>query len=447
MPRRPRAAIGILVAIAIATAAACAPAPDQTPVAFPTGSSPAGSAAPAPTPPPAAGNEVYGFVPYWEMDDGIAAHLRATNLTTLALFSVTNTRKGAIDTKQKGYRRITGTLGAQVIREARERGVRVDLVFTSFGRDRNDGFFADRTLQDTTIVSLVSLVGELGLDGVNVDVEALDPALVTEYGGFLGRLRDALVAADPADRLSVATSASLLGATMAAAAAAAGVDRIFLMGYDYRVAGSEPGATSPLDRRDGGEKDLVWSLDLYRALGVPAERTLLGLPLYGVSWPVTDPELGAPATGRGQAWILRKHVDLLGDPTVVPLRDEIEVVELYVLDGQGVPYRRPAPGTPIPASPAPAPSSAVPSEPAGPTASAGPSTSAGPIASAAPMASPQAGPWRAIYVDSPDTLTAKLGLARERGLAGAGFWAIGYERGLPDYTELIGRFAAGGPLE
>jgi hypothetical protein len=28
-------------------------------------------------------------------------------------------------------------------------------------------------------------------------------------------------------------------------------------------------------------------------------------------------------------------------------------------------------------------------------------------------------------------------------LAGAGFWAIGYERGLPDYTELIATFRAG----
>ena len=30
-----------------------------------------------------------------------------------------------------------------------------------------------------------------------------------------------------------------------------------------------------------------------------------------------------------------------------------------------------------------------------------------------------------------------------RGLAGAGFWALGYERGLPEYTELIATFRAG----
>ena len=51
--------------------------------------------------------------------------------------------------------------------------------------------------------------------------------------------------------------------------------------------------------------------------------------------------------------------------------------------------------------------------------------------------------WGAIYVDSPATLAPKLALADERGLAGAGFWAVGYERGLPAYADLIARFRAG----
>jgi len=362
-------------------------------------------------------------VPYWEMDDDLGAHLRATALTTVALFSVTNTRRGAIDTGENGYRRITGAEGELVIRAARERDVRVELVFTSFGLERNRAFFADEVLQDATIGSLVALVAELGLDGVNVDVEALDPTLVTAYGSFVGRLRTALVAADGGDRLAVATQANLLGAAMAAAATEAGADRIFLMGYDYRVAGSEPGGTAPLDRRDGDEKDLAWSLDLYATLGVPVERTLLGLPLYGMAWPVVDPELGAPATGRGEAWIPRRNLDLLRDPSVIPIRDEVEVVELYVLDRKGLPVRR---------SP--------------PPSSAGPGSASPGAPPAAPIATPARGPWRAIYVDSPATLAPKLDLANGRGLAGAGFWAIGYERGLPGYTDLIARFAAGDPM-
>ncbi len=124
---------------------------------------------------------------------------------------------------------------------------------------------------------------------------------------------------------------------------------------------------------------------------MPVDRTLLGLPLYGMVWPVTGPELGAPETGRGDAWFPRKNVAFLLDPASVPTRDAIEVVEMYAEEtGTG--------------------------EPVG---------------------------WEAIYVDSPGTLTPKLALADDRGLAGAGFWAIGYERGLPEYTKLINRFHAG----
>ncbi len=436
MPRRPHAVIGFVVAIVVAMVAACAPGPDATPDPSPTGAGPASSATPLPTPRPTPGHEVYGYVPYWEMDEAIAAHVRATDLTTLALFSVTNTRSGALDARQNGYRRIVGDVGRQLIREARERGVRVELVFTSFGRERNDGFFADRELQDATIASLVTLVGDLGLDGVNVDVEGLDTLQVSAYGAFVGRLRDALAAADPADRVSAATQASLGGAAMAAAAAQAGADRVFLMGYDYRVNGSEPGAIAPLERRDGEEKDLVWSLDLYEALGVPVERTLLGLPLYGRVWPVTDPLLGAPATGRGETWVPRRNLEILRDPSIVPTRDEIEVVELYALASDGSSY--PPPSMPA-ASPSPG------GTPAGPGST--PSASAGSPGPATPSVSPDDRTWRAVYIDSPATLAPKLALANERGLAGAGFWAIGYERGLPGYTELIARFAAGDPMD
>jgi hypothetical protein len=203
------------------------------------------------------------------------------------------------------------------------------------------------------------------------------------------------------------------------------------MGYDYRINASWPGAVAPLDRRDDEERDLEWSLDAYAAVGVPADRILLGLPLYGRSWPVTDAELGAPPTGRGDEWFPERNVELLTDPAVVPVRDEIEVVELYVVDGDG---------TFVP--PATAPPMVVP--PAGsPDGSAG--TPGAPGAAPTPM--PPRGDLRAIYVDSPATLERKLGLVDERGLAGGGFWAIGYERGLPAYTELMARFVAGDAME
>jgi hypothetical protein len=396
-------AVGLLVA-------ACSPVPSTVPSGDPgtVSASPGTSEAVATVPPAAPGHELYCFLPYWEMRDGIAAHLRDTPLTTLALFSVTHTGKGALNTGQRGYKLITGDVGATIIREAHERGTRVEVVYSSFGAARNRKLFEDVARQDAVIASLAALVAQTGADGVNVDVEALEPTLVPAYGAFVRRLRAALVAADPDNQVSAATGAGTLGAAMAVAAADAGADRIFLMGYDYRVAGSSPGASAPLDRSDGGLRSLRWSLDLYGVLGVPADRLLLGLPLYGMTWPVAGAVVGAPETGRGDAWIPRQHTDLLLDDAIAPVRDEVEQVDVYFEASDGT-WGAPSPGA-----------SLTPAQ--------------------------QDRTWTAIYVDSPDTLAPKMALANERGLAGSGFWAIGYERGLPGYRELMAAFMAGDPL-
>lgn len=392
MTRR-RQFAAVLAALAATSALAFAVSRPSPAASGPSGGTPAlGGANPSlathtPIPIPIPGHEVYGFLPYWEMDQGIADHVAGTDLTTLALFSVTHTSKGDLAPTEPGYRRIDGPIGRRLIEEAHERGVRVELVYTSFGRAKNDRFFGAPATRQRTIDELVKFADDLDFDGINVDVELLAPEHVIAYGEFVADLRAAMRAVNPAAQVSVATQANVSGSAMALAASIAGADRIFMMGYDYRVAGSEPGASAPLLRRDGSEKDLTWSLDLYRDAGVPAERTILGLPLYGMTWPVLSPELGAVQDGRGDVWIPSDHLAMLANPSIVPVFDPLEVVEF--------------------------------------------------------LAIPRGSAWEAIYFDSPASLTPKLVLADERGLAGAGFWALGYERGLPDYTRLIATFRAG----
>jgi hypothetical protein len=409
------------LALVVAACGAVAPTADGVPVPEPT-------VAPAtvrPTVVPVPGHEVYGFVPYWEMDDSIVEHVSGTDLTTLGLFSVTHRRDGELDDSQNGHRRIAGAIGRRLTRAAQDRGTRVELVYTSFGPDKNRQFYTAPDAQSRWIEVLVDLVDELGLDGVNVDVERLPVEHLLDYGGFIGRLRTALRARLPDAQVSVATQANELGAAMAAAAAAAGADRIFLMGYDYHWAGSSPGASAPIDRLDGEPRDLVWSLDLYASLGVPVQRTLLGLPLYGMTWPVIGPGVGQPSTGRGDTWVPRWNLATFADPDFEPTLDPIQSVEFYAV--------------PIEGAALPSPSRAGASAGGGPAVGAGPSPEGAATFDPVPL---EPG-WNAVYYDSPRSLTPKLHLADERGLAGAGFWAIGYERGVPGYTELISTFRAG----
>jgi hypothetical protein len=417
--------IGLLAIVVVGAAAALSALPrgEQRPTSGALGSNdPGGSGGaaleptpvPTPTPRPAlGGTELFGFVPYWQMNEAVATYLRSTPLTTLALYSVTAGKTGAINTRPLGYRRITGTIGQRLIAEAHARGRRVELVFANFGADRNLQFFggivpaptplaAPSTLGPQgplptgytqpvppwhrTVVELVALATQLGVDGINVDVEQLPDQERDAYREFLAALRGALLEANPHAQLSVATEAGARGVANAAAATAAGADRIFLMGYDYHWGGSRPGASSPIDRLDGAAT-LRWSIDQYVEAGVPRDRILLGLPLYGMQWRTTGPLRTYPVIGNGITWIPSQHRDLLLDPAFQPDRDAYEHAEYFdVSDGAD---------------------------------------------------------WLITYYDSPTTLRPKLALARDNGLAGAGFWAMGFERGLPGYVELMAAFRTG----
>ncbi|HEX8024940.1 MAG TPA: hypothetical protein VF484_01925, partial [Candidatus Limnocylindrales bacterium] len=156
------------------------------------------------------GTELYGYLPYWQMSSGIADYLRGVALTSLELFSVTNTRSGTLNRSQTGYRRITGAIGARLIAEAHARGTRVELVFTSFGFNRNATLFATAppapgdprwrgSIDDAasaqpsvaagkTARDLAALVARLGLDGVNVDVEQIAQPAYPGFSAFLSSL-------------------------------------------------------------------------------------------------------------------------------------------------------------------------------------------------------------------------------------------------------------------
>ena len=352
-----------------------------------------GSAQGTPTPtarPPTGGTELYGYLPYWQMNDAVAAYLERVPVSTLALFSVTTTSSGGLKHNDIGYARITGARGSGLIADAHRRGQRVELVYTSFGYRANANLFGDdpkaQRRRARAARELANLAAVLGVDGVNVDAELIDGDLGDGYGLFLEDLGSRLRAANPDATLSVASTAGAVGASLARAAIAGGVDRVFLMGYDYHWSGSVPGASSPIDNRSG-TLDLDWSIASYVNRGVPRDRIVLGLPLYGMSWPVTGPGRAAEVTGKGSTWIPALHTDVLLAPGFEPAFDQQEIADYFVVQ--------------------------------------------------------QGSGWVATYYDSPRSLRPKLELARSQGLAGAGFWALGYDRGLPGYVELMNAFRTG----
>jgi Glycosyl hydrolases family 18 len=429
------------------------------------GSNPTGSSPGSSPKPPLGGTELYGYLPYWLMTASMVEYLPSVPLSSVALFSVEARADGSIDTAELGYRRITGDIGRRLIETAHRARIRVDLTFTSFGLARNAAFFGPMpsptagaaggnggrvgTLNEggganpnqtvdqpsgslvpawtRTIPALVGLMRRLGLDGINVDVEQLAPENLDGFGAFIGALRTALDAETGGGpgtvagglsahaHLIVATSSDLEGASMAAVAVRAGADRVFLMAYDMRTWASLPGGVDPLARRDDVPTIPV-SIAQYAVAGVPADRILLGLPLYGMTWPVDGPTREALPVGPGRAWIPANHRDVLLAPDFRPNLDRLELQEWFTLLSPGAA-----------------------------SASATNEGTSNDGATQSPSGAPGADEttWLATYYDSPATLRPKLALARDSGFAGAGFWAVGDERGLPGYLELMGDFRAG----
>ncbi|HEY7525199.1 MAG TPA: glycoside hydrolase family 18 protein [Candidatus Limnocylindrales bacterium] len=332
--------------------------------------------------------EVVGYLPYWQMTAETFAAIDLTKLTTIILFSVGWDAAGHLRTDQPGYRAITGDATRDFVRRARGEGVSVTLSFTSFGLTKNAAFFTNPTAQATFVDEAAAFVRANDLDGADLDVEQMAgihrPAYAAVAGDLAHRLRDH----DGDATLSVATNGNVSGARMAAVALAAGADRAFLMGYSYRTAGSSPGSIDPLARRSGDAGlSLSASIELYLQAGVPLGKVILGLPLYGRSWPTLTTALGSPrrtgVPGSGASFTIVGLTKLRATGTI--LRQDTVPVE----------------------------------------------------SSARLVRRVNGVIWQSFY-DSPTTLKVKMRFAQSRHLAGVGFWALGYSNRRTPYWSAIG---------
>jgi len=326
--------------------------------------------------------EVYGFLPYWEIDGGTDAYLRYDLLTTVALFAVYYDASGNLNTATLlGSGR--SALISTIVQHAHANGVRVDLTLrpSTDTATANQAFFANAPAQAATIANMATQVTSLGLDGANIDIESLYNSDFAAYGAFGAALRAALVKVHAGARVTVSTNANVSGANMAAQAIAHGVDRAFLMGYNYRGSTSSPvGSISPLVSSVGG-LSLSWSIGQYDAAGVPRNRVLLGLPYYGMTWPTTSGVLHATRSGTGVTFLPTNGLPPPAGTTVN--YDAVESAAWYAVQD--------------------------------------PTTKA----------------WTETYFDNETSLRAKYGLAVNDGLAGVGMWALGYDQGQPGYWEAI----------
>ncbi len=356
----------------------------------------------APVTPNGLRREIFGFLPYWEVNSS-SLRLDYTKISTIAYFGVGADAAGYLQKKNPdgtptvGWSGWASTKMSSIISTAHANHTRVVLTVQSFGWNatglaRQKALLASSTARLNLARQIAGAVRDRGADGVNLDFEPLATGAEAGFTALVRTIRAELNRIHAGYQITFDTTGSIGNYPIAAATAAGGADAVFIMGYDYRSAGSSPvGSVAPYSRTGYDIRDTIVA---YTAK-VPASKLILGVPYYGRAWSTSSSALNAANTSGTKT----------GDSTTVIYDtaagylaqygrhyDPVEQVAWTAYQRQNC------------------------------------TTSYGCVTS-----------WRQIYIDDAAALAAKYDLVNAYGLRGAGIWALGYDGTRPELWGAIQR--------
>ena len=238
---------------------------------------------------------VYGYLPYWSTE---VADIDINGLSHIAYFGVELTSSGSIGSTSNWH-----SVAPTLVSRAHSQDVSVHLCLTSFNDSINNTVLPSPSKRSIAISELVTLIEQYGADGINIDIEGMDSSQRENLVLFIAELAQEvpeIVVATPAVDWSNAYDYEALSQYAS----------LFIMGYDYHWSTSDPGPIGPLY---GGSPWSQWSLEHSvnaHLSAAPPERIILGLPLYGRSWPTTNSSIPGTATGAGTTVLMEEANDI-----------------------------------------------------------------------------------------------------------------------------------------
>jgi spore germination protein YaaH len=237
--------------------------------------------------------EVFGFLPYWELN----TTLDYTALSTIAYFGIDLNTDGTLDKAGNGWNGWVGTTLTNIINSAHAAGTRMALTVESFAWD-STGAAAQTALLSSPTASLTAAkqiaaeVSRRGADGVNLDFEPIAPGQSANYVAFVRSLRVELDKVHAGYELTFCGTGRPNTYDLPNLLAPGAADAVFIMGYDFR--GGSPATTGSIDPLTSPyiSFDITDAVNAYLAKVGPS-KVILGLPWYGHAW-----STGAVNTGN-----------------------------------------------------------------------------------------------------------------------------------------------------
>ncbi len=317
---------------------------------------------------------VFGYHPYWM--GGAWHNYRWDLLSDLCYFSY------EVDPSTGNAVTIHDFMTDAVIDTALAKGVKVHLCVTLFSD--HSSFFNSASSQQALINNLILLVTSRGIQGINIDFEAVPSSQSAGLTSFIQTLSMQLQSELPAVELSIASPAVNWNNTFDITALTPWLDFYMVMTYDYYYGGSSlAGPVSgfwPLT--SSFNYSVSHSITYYQSKGVEPGKLILGVPYYGREWPVQSNTLPAQTTGSGVSLTYRQIVGG-GNSHYIPANlywDYRSYNPYYSYDNSG---------------------------------------------------------WNQCFFDNTRSLGLKYNFVNRRLLGGIGIWALGYDNGRNELWNLI----------
>jgi Glycosyl hydrolases family 18 len=243
--------------------------------------------------PPLRPHEVFGFAPYWTLDQSAGFNL--DQISTIAYFGIDVYPDGTLSKLGPGWNGYQSQALSKLITRAHAAGDRVVLTVTCFDQSALDQLTSSTSASSILATALIGAIRAKNLDGVNLDFEGSGSADQTGLTKLVTQVSAAVHGVNPNYQVTMDTYASSAGDPNGfynISALAPAVDGFFVMEYQLNLQ-SGGSAVSPLTSTMFSDRAVV---DQYLA-AVPASKVLLGLPYFGIDWPTTDGTLAAQATG------------------------------------------------------------------------------------------------------------------------------------------------------
>jgi spore germination protein YaaH/flagellar hook assembly protein FlgD len=344
--------------------------------------------------------EVFGFLPYWEVNSS-SLSIQYDKISTIAYFGVGadgngNLMKGNADgSLTTGWAGWTSSKLTSIINQAHQTGTRVVLTVQSFawntsGKDRQKQLLGSSTNRLRLARAIAAAVRDRGADGVNLDFEPLVSGYESHFTALVRSVRAELDNVAMGYQVTFDTLGFIGNYPIENATAPGGADAVFIMGYDYRTSAHSPvGSIAPLSRSGYDIRETVAAY----AARLPASKIILGVPYYGRAWSTDSALLNANNISGVKYGASNTVVYTSALPYFTSYGKKYDTTEQVAWTA----YHR-----------------------ENCTATYG-----------------CVNPWRQLYIDDARALGAKYAVVNQYNLRGAGIWALGYDGTRPELWQAI----------